>query len=180
MDRFKDPKSPVDIDLPLFSAAQVAHVAGIRRGLVDLWVHRGVIEPSHLDETTRRARASFSLAVAFEARLMRVLNEHVGVGSTDASEILKSVMDDRNWLYHVARHSARGDTLELFAIVTKIDGCWQTVRCVGADKIKLEFGKEVPEIVVFLGAIFKSVYDDCLAMLSPHGNRPRKRRRARS
>ena len=171
---------PIDIELPLFSAAELANVAGLDRGRVDLWVHRGIICPSRVDRLTVRSRSSFSMIVVYEAKLIRDFGEHVGVGPTDAVKAAAAVIDDGKWLFHAARHAEAGDILDHFAIVSRSEDCWQANFHVGLDPVRAQ--KETPGILVATGATFAAVYKSCKALLSttlPRKER-KKARRARS
>lgn len=177
---------PINIELPLFSVAELAHVAGLGRGLVDLWVHRGLIKPSRVDRLTIRTRSSFSIATIFETKLVRVLGDRLALGVSDAGgvahKIAEAVVDDKKWMFNAARHAERGKVFALFAVVSRSGDCWQSVLHVGSDNIRLEFGKDVPEIVAPIGELFYPLYNGCKAILAGQSSvqKLKKARRARS
>ena len=103
----------VDLDAPFFTVAELAHIAGLDRGQVDVWLRRGVIQPTRIERLNVRSRSLFSVGAIFEAKLIRVLGEHLAIGPSDslliakeleAAILAKVTTDDGKWKWHVARH----------------------------------------------------------------------------
>src|SRR4051794_39802676 len=121
----------LDIKAALFTATEVARAAQLDRGHVDVWVHRGVIKPTRVERWTARGRALFSVVAIFEARVIRVLGECLGIGpadSTVAAASARAILSD-DWMHAIAR-SVENDTPlkdNLLVSVSRSEKGWRYV-----------------------------------------------------
>ncbi len=94
-----------DLYAAQFGTGDVAHVCGVSRAVIDMWVNRGFIGPTRRTRSaterpraTKRGRSTvskgrplFSVRDVFKARLMRVLAMQVGAGLAEWEEIAEQV-----------------------------------------------------------------------------------------
>lgn len=163
-----------ELEVPLnaaqFTAGDVALVAGVTRGHVDVWVHRGVIKPTR----PVRGRPLFSVVAIFEAKLVRVLGEVTirPAEWSEVSEIIQAVISD-DWMYSVARSVERNTHLknDLFISIGRRNKRWAYVLHVAGEKLQADFGPEAGFLVLPIGRIFASVYAKCREIYSaPNSN----------
>jgi hypothetical protein len=188
-------KTPLDPNLALFSAAELAAVSGLSRGTVDLWGSRGLLLPTRRERMPRTTKARprkghgrpmFSMAAIFRARLAHDLGAHLGIGLSEWLElsdlIEASEVTHRGWMEAVANAVETNDaTFKVHAWVTRIDGKWKTTTYFIGDlatarlnnpqldmKPKPEepkFWTAVPNIVIPMSDIFAAVYRECKKLL---------------
>lgn len=83
-------KPVLDITAPLFTINEVASAAELDPAMVHLWLKRGVLKASRVEELAVRRRAMFSVEAVFRAKLARVLSGTLGIGPFDVSEADKT------------------------------------------------------------------------------------------
>jgi hypothetical protein len=173
-------KASLDPNLPLFTAAELAAVSGLSRGIVDLWGSRGLLPPTRRERMPRSAKARprkghgrpmFSVAAIFRARLAHDLGAHLGIGLSEwiqlAELIEASEVAYRGWMEAVAHAIETHTPAKLYAYAAYIDGTWMITGQVGAE-VKLEereFGDAIPYIVIPMSDIFAAVYRECKNLL---------------
>jgi hypothetical protein len=179
----------IEIDQPYFTAAEVAGVAGIARGLADVWIHRGIISPSRVDRSAGRRRPLFSVRAIVKAKLVRILGEHFAIGPSEAADLAKDsdsteiaeMLSGEDWMFAVRRSLISGKQIDLSVAVARIGKKWRWQLFVTNDGIVAPFGPDVPYIVLPLATIFIGVITECTALFSGRTpDQPKKARRARS
>jgi hypothetical protein len=158
-----EPLNPLQ---PQFSVAEFSHLAGLDRALVDLRVHRGLIKPTKIDRLTVRQRASFSIAAVFEANVVRMLDDELAIGISEAGKAASAIanVDGGAWMHNAARHAEKGEVMDLHATVHRSKGCWQAFLHLGIKNVRDDFGKEATSLLVPAGAVFFTTYETCKAL----------------
>jgi hypothetical protein len=189
------------IDLAAFTATQLSTVTGIDRKLVNLWLERGVITPTHLERLTERNRPMFSVIAIFKARLIKALSDELSInpassmlagaeaerasrpGARAASSVARmaQVIADAGWMWAVARGVDRGKPLALFAAINRTDDCWQLFLEFDVGKFAQRFGPDKAYAVIPIGEVFATVYRQCKKIYEGgQPGEPKKAPRARS
>lgn len=189
------------ISSSVFTATDLGKVAGIDRKLVDLWLERELIKPTHVEPLAVRNRPMFTVVAIFKARLTKILSDTLAIstsgsmlagmeaeraskpGAVAAAGIarLAQVVADEGWMWAVARSVERDKPLALLAAISRSGDCWQFFLEFDVSKFTHRFGPEVPFAIVPVGAIFASVYRQCKEMYdSRPPEKPRNTRRAQS
>jgi len=171
----KQAPAPIDIDAALFTLGELAEVAGIKRGLVDVWSHRGVIAPTRVARVSGRRRGLFSVRAIVRARLVRVLGEHVAMGPAESAGLAKDsgsvevadMMAGEDWMFAARRNPHLGYSVA----VARIENCWRWKLITKGEDTASYFGPAVPFIVLPIWHIFNEVYRACIAL---HENEPEK------
>jgi len=191
----------IDINESYFSGAALAKVAGVDRKLLNRWLERGLIEPPRIERLAIRKRPMFSVVAIFQARLIKILYDSLAIsasgsvlaglkaeresrpGAAAASGLarLAKAVADEGWMWAVARSVDRNEPLALLAAINRrSNDTWRFFLEFDAGKFADRFGPEEPYAIVQVGAIFGSVYRDCISIYEgqkPKG--PRSPQRAR-
>jgi hypothetical protein len=173
--------SPATIFAPAFSSSELCAIAGIDRKLANLWLERGLIEPSRIEQLAVRSRPYFSCVAIFKARLTRELSELFDMSSSSsqfagiAAELANNpsaanatvrqvvhVAASPGWLHGHARAVERGKPLNFYAGLSRKNGCWEFRMDMDVRKLAAHFGK-IPFMLFPIGAIFDEVYLACKA-----------------
>jgi hypothetical protein len=152
------------IEIPLFTTAELAQAVGVNRGLVDVWMHRGVIRPSKVGQSAIRGPAMFSVVAIFEVKLIRVLGECLAIGPSDAgkvAEIARGVIGDGKSLWSLARGIERNKPIDLVVAISRVRGSWKVINLIGRVTAPKEFDRETAFAMVPFAAIFEGVYAAC-------------------
>jgi hypothetical protein len=189
---------PLDPDYPYFRGADLRLVAGLSRDLANVWLHRGFLRPTKVDRRGRRNKPMFSMAVIFEAKLIRVLSERLDIGpssSNTPAELIRKdttcltsmLANEKSWMWAAARSVERGKSLNLVASITRSDGRWRYVIHGEDETPDHLFGDLAPQARVIarlpITALFEDVYKSCRsirAAQSDDGGDHGIKRRARS
>ncbi len=185
----------IDISSPGFSATELAVVAGANRKLIDPWLERDLLEPTHVRRTGGRKSPRFSVIAVFKARVIRELLETVWIGASpavdfgvkaeevsakkaeaashlvaelathDALADLSTVIADEGWMWAVARSVERGKLLPIMAAITRSTDCWDLFLEFDVGKFADRIEADRPYVVIPIGAIFASVYSKCKAIV---------------
>jgi hypothetical protein len=181
-------KSLIDPTLPIFATADLVAVSGLSRGAVDMWVNRGLLEPTQRRERMSPSRKSsrprkgqgkpmFSMAAIFRARLAHDLGTHFGVGLSEWMELAKIIEVTENfrgrgkgplagsWMEAVARGIETNTPITVLAYAKRgRDGNWVLSMQLSQklDEPKLGGG---PQIFIPMSEIFTAVYHECKKLL---------------
>jgi hypothetical protein len=188
-----------DLYAPLFSAAEVAQIAGVPRPIIDVWVNRKVIQPTRRQRpaiSQRRAsknkgrhsrigRPMFSCRDAFKAMMVRALAEWLTLGSPESSSIASNAEATKlhresarvaevavggEWMWACARSSERGKLLNIYAYASRNAGHWEFDMHVGVAGEAPCFGWERPHLFVPISLLFQRTYEKCKQLLAnAHG-----------
>jgi hypothetical protein len=174
--------SPNSIYEPVFSTNELSAIAGIDRKLVNLWLERGIIEPSRTEQLAVRTRPHFNCVAIFKARLTRELSElldmsssssrFAGVGAELADNPSAGKADIRRvvdvaaspgWMHANARAAERGKPLNFYAGLSRTKACWEFRMDLDVRKLVDHFGK-TSFVLIAIGALFDEVYLACKAV----------------
>lgn len=189
--------SPEKIFDPAFSSNELCTVAGIERKLVNLWLERGVIQPSRTEQLALRTRPHFSCVEIFKARLTRELSglldiatsasRIAGVGAEIADNPAASSPDIRRivrvaaspgWLHGSARAAERGKPLNFYAGYGRSENCWEFRMDMDIRKLADHFDS-VSFVLIPIGGIFDATFLQCKSVIEGRG-KERKKSDARS
>ena len=159
----------LDIEAALFTVGELANVAGIKRGVADVWVHRGIIVPTRVAHVSGRKRPLFSIRAVFKARLVHLLHENLATGPTESALVAKEsetvkiagMLDNEDWILTVLRNMHRPTPLEIWAAVNRDNKRWQWKLFTDAKKIGVPFGSSHPFMVLPLSSTLLATYKDC-------------------
>jgi hypothetical protein len=177
-----------DLDAALFSSGELAQGAGLSRAMVDLWVSRGLLEPTRRERAERRTkgrvrkghgRPMFSAGAIFKVRLTLELGRHLGIGRSEWVPLGNTVEEaqvaniaeaaDRvaggNWMWAVARGVENKKPFRIFTLATYSDGEWLFDMQLGDQSHKPSFGQDVPYLVIPTWKIYEAVYVACKELL---------------
>lgn len=177
-----------DLDAALFSSGELAQVAGLSCAMVDLWVSRGLLEPTRRERAERRTkgrvrkghgRPMFSAGAIFKVRLTLELGRHLGIGRSEWVPLGKTVEEaqvaniaeaaDRvaggNWMWAVARGVENKKPFRIYTLATYSDGEWLFDMQLGDQSHKPSFGQDVPYLVIPTWKIYEAVYVACKELL---------------
>jgi hypothetical protein len=176
-----------DLDAALFSSGELAQVAGLSRAMVDLWVSRGLLEPTRRERAERRTkgrvrkghgRPMFSAGAIFKVRLTLELGRHLGIGRSEwvplgtkvEGALLTNVAEvaDRmaggNWMWAVARGVENRKPFKIYTLATYSHGEWLFEMQLGQQPRKLSW-QDVPYLVIPTWKIYETVYLHCKKLL---------------
>lgn len=167
----------MDIQAPLFTLAELCRATGLDRGVANMWLRRGHIQPTRSEQLPIRKRALFSVFAIFQLKLVQLMAECTAMSPSEALDFSKRITTA---MWSVARESDRGRTLELLAGVSKDRDRWRLVFPVLDErKLARQFGQLSPYIVIPVGEIFAEVYRKCQAIYaSTAAEGPARHRRA--
>jgi hypothetical protein len=177
-----------DLDAALFSSGELAQVAGLSRAMVDLWVSRGLLEPTRRERAERRTkgrvrkghgRPMFSAGAIFKVRLTLELGRHLGIGRSEWVPLGKTVEEaqvaniaeaaDRvaggNWMWAVARGVENEKPFRIYTLATYCNGEWLFDMQLGDQSHMPSFGQDVPYLVIPTWKIYEAVYVACKELL---------------
>ena len=171
--------SPNTIFAPAFSSNELCTVAGIERKLVNLWLERGVVQPSRTEQLAVRTRPHFSCVDIFKARLTRELSELLDIATSSSriagmsAEIADNptasspeirrvvrVAASKGWMHGSARAAERGKPLNFYAGLSRSENCWEFRMDMDIGKLAIHFGDN-SFVAIPIGAIFDAVYLEC-------------------
>jgi hypothetical protein len=173
------------LDAPLFTSAELAEVSGLARSMVDVWVSRGLLEPTRREQSPRRTkgrvrkghgRPMFSAIAIFKVRLACELGRHLGIGlsewvpfGNDMAKALEAASDTTkitdlvaggNWMWAVARGIENGKPFKISGYATQVKGKWVFDPRLGSERSDPSFGLDVPHLFIPMSSIFAMVYGD--------------------
>lgn len=180
--------SPTKIFEPVFSSAELCSIAEIDRKLANLWLERGIIEPSRIEQLAVRSRPYFSVVAIFKARLIRDLSEVLDIG-TSSSRVaamgaeaaddpsaygpdlrrIVNVAASAEWMRGSARAAERGKPLHFHAGLSRSEKCWEFQMDMDVLKLVRHFGS-VPLILIPIGDVFDAIYLKCKATYEGRGH----------
>ena len=181
------------ISAALFSASELAHVAGVDRKLVNVWLERELLAPTRTEHLAIRKRPMFSVIEIFKARLAKVLFDRLMINAHPSmmagklaihpddetvqylSRLLKGAADE-GWMYAVARGEQRRMPIRIFAAMSRSADEWDFFFEMDVANFVNRFPPGVPFAVIPVGEIFASVFRECEALY--RGDLPRKSRKA--
>lgn len=194
---------PFDLYLGQFTATDLAQICGENRPVIDMMANRGFLSPTRRQrkssttgkpkgQASQRGRGFYSCRDAFQAKLMRVLANQVGLGLADSLDLFKDAekkpiqaADDKilkntaelaalvtsgEWMWAQARSIERGKPLNIYAYATRQKQEWRVDMHVGAEGQPPNFGSpdlgwNAPNIFVPMAQIFTQVYSECKKIL---------------
>jgi hypothetical protein len=177
-----------DLEAPLFTSAELADVSGLSRTMVDVWISRGLLQPTRRERAERRTkgrvrkgqgRPMFSSGVIFKVALTCDLGRHLGIGLSEWGPLGNKVeraqltniagVADRvaggNWMWAVARGVENEKPFRIYTLATYSDGEWLFDMQLGDQSHKPSFGQDVPYLVIPTWKIYKRVYLQCKKLL---------------
>jgi hypothetical protein len=171
--------SPNTIFAPAFSSNELCAIAGINRKLANLWLERGVIQPSRVERLAVRSRPHFSCVEIFKTRLTRELSEllDIGTSSSRVAGIAAEVADNpsaysadirrivhvaasEGWMHGSARAVERGKPLNMYAGLSRSEKCWEFQMDMDVRKLVTQFDN-IPIVLIPISALFDTVYLKC-------------------
>jgi hypothetical protein len=183
--------SPNTIFAPAFSSNELCKVAGIDRKLANLWMERGVIEPTRTERLAVRTRPHFSCVGIFKARLTRELSDLLDIGTSTSripglgAEVADNpsisngdirrvvhVAASPGWMHGSARAVERGKPLNFYAGFGRSDKCWEFRMDTNVDKLVAHFG-DISFVLMPIGSIFDGVYLSCKSLIEGRGAKAR-------
>ena len=180
------------LDAPLFTSAELAEVSGLARSMVDVWVSRGLLQPTRREQSPRRTkgkvrkghgRPMFSAIAIFKVRLACELGRHLGIGlsewvplgglagaaetGSDATNIAEAtnLLAGGNWMWAVARGVENDKPFKTYSYATNATGKWLFDTQIGQQHQTPSFGLDVPHLFIPTGIIFETVYTECKKLL---------------
>lgn len=173
--------SPNTIFAAAFSSNELCEIAGVDRKLANLWLERGVIQPSRIERLAIRSRPHFSCVEIFKTRLTRELSKLLdvatsssqvaGIGAQVANDPTSYSADIRRivhvaanegWMHGSARAAERGKPLNFYAGLSRSEKCWEFQMDTDVRKLIARFGN-VSIILIPIGDLFDAVYLKCKA-----------------
>jgi len=171
--------SPNTIFAPAFSSNELCMISGIERKLANLWLERGIIQPTRTEQLTVRSRPYFSCVAIFKTRLIRELSELLDI-ATSSSRIaamgaeaadnpsayspdirrIVHVAASEGWMHGSARAAERGKPLNFYAGLSRSEKCWEFQMEIDIRKLFVRFGN-IPFVLIPIGDIFDAVYLKC-------------------
>jgi hypothetical protein len=188
--KIKQPR--FDLDAALFTAGELAEVSGLSRAMVDVWVSRGLLEPTRRERAKRQTkgrvrkgqgRPMFSSVAIFKVRLTLELGRHLGIGLSEwvalsnIAELAKipsyianiaevaDMIAGGNWMWAVARGIENGKPFKICSYATQDHGEWLFDMEIGEDRRQPRFGLEVPHLFIPMWRVFETVYVECKKLL---------------
>ena len=176
-----------DLEAALFTSAELADVSGLSRTMVDVWISRGVLQPTRRERAERRTkgpvrkgqgRPMFSSGVIFKVALTCILGRHLGIGLSEweplgtkvEGALLTNVAEvaDRvaggNWMWAVARGVENKKPFRIYTLATYSNGEWLFDMQLGEQPSKLSW-QDVPYLVIPTWKIYERVYLQCKKLL---------------
>jgi len=174
-----------DLDAPLFTTLELAKIAGINRGVADVWLHRELLKPTRSASVGNgpQGRPLFSAVVIFQAKLIRRLSETVDIGPSTGTLVALKTEEERgsaqiakmsvegNWWWAVVRSSDKPKPITIIGLAGKKGGEWQLDVRLESDHSPLCFAPGAPYIVLPLSEIFLTVYQQCSKIMAQHEQR---------
>lgn len=173
---------------PVFSSAELCSIAEIDRKLANLWLERGIIQPSRIEQMTVRSRPYFSTVAIFKARLIRELSEllDIGTSSSRVAAVGAEAADSRSayspdvrrvvnvaasegWMHGSARAAERGKPLHFYAGLSRSEKCWEFRMDMDVRKIVDHLGN-VPLVLIPIGDLFDAIYLKCKSVYEGRGH----------
>src|SRR5262245_44930440 len=162
----------IEIDEAYFTIAELAKVAGIARGIADVWAHRGILPVSRFDRSTARRRPLFSVRTILKAALIRMLSNDFSLGPTDTAKLVANsdssevadMLAGEDWMQAVKRSQHRPQVLDLSLAVGRPGKNWRWFLFASKEGVVEPFGRGIPHIVVPASSIFVQVITDCTAI----------------
>src|SRR5262249_15345807 len=160
-----------------FSSHELCAIAEIDRKLANLWLERGVIQPSRIEQLAVRSRPYFSCVAIFKARLTRELSEPIGLATSRIAALGAEAADNRaayssdirrvvdvaaneGWMYGAARAAERGKPFGLYAGLGRSKKCWE-FRMDTDVRTLAEYFRDMAFVAIPIETIFYSVYLKC-------------------
>jgi hypothetical protein len=180
--KIKQPR--FDLDAPLFTAGELAKVSGLSRAMVDVWVNRGLLEPTRRERAGRRTkgrvrkghgRPMFSAGAIFKVRLTLELGRHLGIGLSEWVPLsnkyvaniaeVADIIAGGNWQWAVSRGVENAEPFKICSYATKDHGEWLFDIQIGEERRAPRFGLDVPHLFIPIWRIFAEVYVECKKLL---------------
>lgn len=160
----------IEIDEPYFSIAELAKVAGIARGVADVWAHRGILPVSRFNRMAVRRRPLFSVRTILKAAFIRMLSNDLGLGPSDAAKVvsvsskISGMLAGEDWMHAVRRSQHKPQVLDFSLAVARPAKNWGWYLFMTKEGVVEPFGHGVPYIVIPASAVFIQVITDCTAI----------------
>jgi hypothetical protein len=172
-----------DLDAALFSAGELAEVSGLGRSMVDVWVSRGLLQPTRRERPKQKTKGKarkpqgrplFSVGAIFQVRLTRELGAQIGIGSSEWVPLaniaaVAEIASGGNWMWPCARGAERAQPFNVYAYAARSGGKWLFDMHVGEDGAAPCFGLHMPHIFIPMSEIFASVYVESKKILGVTG-----------
>ncbi len=188
--KIKQPR--FDLDSALFTAGELAEVSGLSRAMVDVWVSRGLLEPTRRERAKRQTkgrvrigqgRPMFSAVAIFKVRLTLELGKHLGIGLSEwvalSNKAEKAQLPSfianiagaadmiagGNWMWAVARGIENGKPFKICSYATQDHGEWLFDMEIGEERRQPHFGLDVPHLFIPMWRICETIYVECKKLL---------------
>jgi hypothetical protein len=160
----------VDLNAAEFTASELREAAGLDLHVTNIWLQRQLLEPTKAERLNRKTRQRFSIAAIFQARMMRLLAEHVGIGPLNSKtatsrlfrDFVRIVADESMW--PLARGMRRGKPIKITAAIWRTGETWKYRFFVNDEKVDSGLGPEAIVAVVPVSEIFTVVFEKCEAI----------------
>lgn len=162
---------------PVLSQTQFCEIAGIDMGTANNWVARKVLTPTEIGGRQIKGTRLYSVAKAFQGRLIGELVNYHKVPPSDAAKVAEKVAD-AGWIGHWTRAFERGGSgISSFMLVAWIGGRVAYQQIAGdastgypdfssVRKDDLDCFFEHPFIVLPLSRLYREVYEKSCEILA--------------
>ena len=129
-------KVEMDVQVGIFTQAELCQVTGLNSVTVDTWLIRGILRTTKVGGRTLRGRRLFSVLAIFEAKVTGELVTRLSLPPSEASEVARSAAADwdtaDDWKPRVITAIERSAKFaSVFLMIVRTEDGWRTIPVYG-------------------------------------------------
>lgn len=129
-------KVEMDVQVGIFTQAELCQVTGLNSVTVDTWLIRGILRTTKVGGRTLRGRRLFSVLAIFEAKVTSELVTRLSLPPSEASEVARCAAADWNtaddWKFRVITAIERSAKFaSVFLMIVRTEDGWRTIPVYG-------------------------------------------------